>query len=149
MIDECRSIGGHIDERLHGKFPRCAVDCFECIWDVGNILDGSVGKLDLGADSIIPKAHFLEILYQIGVDLQEVSREGFTLEEVGYLWLDTFIAAGDGCDGCSWGDCNDQGVAKPVCFDLFAKCVKARTVVERYIPKIELQNAFCCFGLRE
>src|SRR5260370_20352113 len=75
------------------------------------------------------------------VQLEEVARERLTLEEVADLWLDAFVAAGDGRDRRGRRDGAEERVAQPVLGDLRAQEVPALRIVGGHAPRVELQLA--------
>ncbi len=107
--------GGHVDQRPHAAAPTpCGNSSRISAGSSAMSCTEPVGALDLVADLRRPQAPRLQLAHQIGVDLEELARQGLALEQVGHLRLDALVAAGDRGDGGRRGDGDQQRVAQAV-----------------------------------
>ncbi len=87
-----------------------------------------------------PQSRALQVADQVGVDLEELARQGLPFEQVGHLGLDALVAAGDRRDRGRGRDGDQQGIAQPEPGDPFpqAACQRSgRVGVDP--PQVELQ----------
>ena len=77
----------------------------------------------------LPQAELLQLVDQVAVDLQEVTRQRFALEQVAGLRFHALVATGDGRDGRGRGDGDQQGVAQAMLLDPLAQAVPALSLI--------------------
>src|SRR5690606_8122698 len=71
----------------------------------------------------------------------EVTRQRFAFEQVGYLRLDALVATGDRRNGGGGGDGAQKGVTQTRTLDALAKPVPTLTIVRGNTPRVELKLA--------
>ena len=115
--------------------------------DLVDALDRAFSQLDLGAYAFCPEAECFEFANEVAVHLDEFARQSLAFEQVGNLWLDTFISTADRSDGRRRGDREQERVAQAVLLDVGAQALPTSGLIWLHVPKIELQLAFgrACF----
>src|SRR5690606_27689313 len=93
LADVRTAVGRHVDDHLLRDLPHRLIDVLDVLWDLGNILYGTVCGDQLLPHVLIPQAEFHQVFHQVTVHDDEVAGEGSPRIDIRCVWLKAFVVA--------------------------------------------------------
>jgi len=76
------------DQRAHRNFPHCAIDGPNFFWNLGNILDGTIGHFQAVPHAFVPHSKLLEFDDEIAIHLEKIAGQRLPFEQIRNLGFD-------------------------------------------------------------